>query len=228
MLNATRLWLRRAKCAAVLAAVALTAVAAASPAAATLEGLNQIVTPDIQPFGVLSAAFLAQQRAIGNPGQLQLEYGISPKLGAAVFRGFSPGRTAGGIEYGLIQQESFLLSFGVVAPGGGRRPQPFLEAGYLHEPDYFVAGAIAVHGETQALLGWTREVNEQLTLQFDYQSGSGHFATAGFTYNLTPTLQLNPALFVSNSEPHHAYGLVALTWNVTVRPTRRPAEFPPP
>lgn len=59
-----------------LAGLALS-VAAGSPAGATTKGLNQIITPDTQPEGVLSISFQGEHPAIGNSKQLQFEVGLT-------------------------------------------------------------------------------------------------------------------------------------------------------
>ena len=40
--------------------------------------------------------------------------------------------------------------------------------------------------------------------------------TLGITVNLTPDLQLNPAVYFANTRPHAALGYVVLTWNFTL------------
>ncbi len=39
--------------------------------------------------------------------------------------------------------------------------------------------------------------------------------SAGFAYNITPLLQINPSAYLSSASPHKTYGYVALTWNIT-------------
>lgn len=196
------------------AAAAVGLLAAASPASATTKGLNQIVTPDLQPAGLLSVSFQAEHPAIGNSLQLQLELGITRNLEVALFQGFKPGHFTAGVEYGLMQKPSFLLSTGFLGPWTGDDLQPFVEAGYLREREYFILGVIRVENNDQALLGWAHRLTPRLSLALDYQGGGDNFATAGFTYKFTPTLQLNPALYISNSSPHHMFGYAVLTWNV--------------
>ena len=57
----------------------------------TTKGLNQIVTPDIQPTGMLSLSVQAQHSAIGNDLQAQYELGLSKTFEVAVFQGLKPG-----------------------------------------------------------------------------------------------------------------------------------------
>jgi hypothetical protein len=184
-------------------------------AEATTKGLNQIITPDIQPVGLLSVSFQAESPAIGNQMQLQLELGIAETFEVALFRGLSPGQFIGGVEYGLVQHPSFLLSTGLFAPGPGSGFQPYLVAGFLRPRSEFIVGAIYAERDTEALLGWAYTVNSRLQFIADYQGGGGNFSTAGLTYSLSPTLSLNPAIYVSNRTPRHAYGYAVLTWNVT-------------
>jgi hypothetical protein len=203
------------RCTIGLFAVIAASVLLVSPLLATTKGLNQIVTPDIQPLGVLSVSFQAQHAAIGNSLQAQFELGITNRIEVALLQGLKPGHLTGGVEYGIVQKKSFLLSTGFLGPWTGNELQPFLEAGYLHGKNYFILGGIHQNDRTQALLGWSHRLNPQLQLAIDYQKGSDNFATVGFTYNFTRTLQINPALYVSNSSPHHVFGYAVLTWNVT-------------
>ena len=117
-----------------------------SPAGATTKGLNQIVTPDIQPKGVLSISFQQVDPNIANRYEFQLEYGITQKLEVAVFEGFSPQEVILNAEYGLVQQKHFLLSTGLANYSSmGSSPQPYLEAGYLQKATYLMAGAHLRH-----------------------------------------------------------------------------------
>lgn len=207
----------------------LTAIAAVTgPAIATTKGLNQIVTPDIQPAGELSVSYQQVDPSIANRYQVQLEMGITPRFEAAVFEGFSPQETIFNVEYGVIQQKHFLLSTGFANWSSmGTSPQPYLEAGYLAGRAYLMGGMIYIgnentgvggkvldYHETEAVLGAAYRIEPRLLLQLDYQSGAGNFATAGFTYNITPQLQLNPALYYANAPAHPVYGYAVLTWTI--------------
>jgi hypothetical protein len=79
-----------------------------------------------------------------------------------------------------------------------------------------VAGAIYVSGHTELLLGYKRQLSDRVAFSADFQSGSGNSTTVGFTYNFTPTLSINPALYWTNSRAHHFFGYVVLTYNFTV------------
>ena len=85
----------------------------------------------------------------------------------------------------------------------GSKPQPYLEGGYQRGNLYLMAGMIRViveqpgvggsvrnHNQTQAILGAAYHIDPRTLLQLDYQGGSGNFATAGFTYNITPSCSL--------------------------------------
>lgn len=50
--------------------------------------------------------------------------------------------------------------------------------------------------------------NERWRLHFDWQSGSENSSTIGFTCNVTPDFQFNPALSVSNGSNHDLRGYV--------------------
>jgi len=67
----------------------------AAPAArATIVGLNQIVTPDIQPTGVLALSAQVQHPLIGNSEMVQFELGVTPRFEVAWFQDFKPGAQA--------------------------------------------------------------------------------------------------------------------------------------
>jgi hypothetical protein len=195
--------------------VALGLLLRVGPALATTKGYNQIVTPDIQPQGVLSLSFQAQHAAIGNQNELQYELGITRRFELAVFQGFSPPDNTVSFEYGLVQKKQFLLSTGILNfMSGGTRRAPFLEAGYPDSRAAFVAGLLRTGSHTQPLAGMGYQLTARLLLAVDYQQGRDNFATAGFTYAVTRKLSVNPALYVTNSSPRHAYPYVVLTWNV--------------
>ena len=56
----------------------------------------------------------------------------------------------------------------------------------------------------------------RVLLQLDYQSGPANSVTAGFTYNISPQLQFNPAVYVSNDTGHKVWGYAVLTGNIDV------------
>jgi hypothetical protein len=184
---------------------------------ATTKGLNQIVTPDIQPAGVLSISAQAQHPLIGNSGELQFELGLTPKFEVSLFHGFDPREEIAGAEFNLVHHGANLLTAGAVnwsSHGGGA--QPLLEYGYYAPADHVVAGAIYAGRRTEGILGYSHQLTDKLQVSADYQSGPGNSATLGFTINLTPALQMNPAIYLGNTRPHHALGYVVLSWNIPV------------
>jgi hypothetical protein len=190
---------------------------ALSEAHATTKGLSQIVTPDLQPEGQLSLSFQAQARQIANPYQLQAELGITSWLEASVFQGLSPGEQIFSTEVGLVQHEPWLLTAGALNwSTRGSSPQPFLEAGYYTVHDKWMAGPIRVNDQTQLLLGWAHDFNDTWRFQLDYQSGGSNYFTVGFTWNVTPSLQVNPAVYRSNSGSHAAVGYFVVTYTLPV------------
>jgi len=198
--------------------VLLTSVAFLAPAAhATIVGLNQIVTPEIQPAGVLSLSYQAQHSYIGNSQQVQFELGLTPRLEVAWFQGLQPTEGFFSTEFNVLQQGPHLLTAGAInwSPRGGN-PQPVLEYGYYTDTDHYVAGAIYVEGHTELLLGYRRQLSEKLQFSTDFQSGPGNSSTVGFTYNITPALSINPAMYYTNTSRHHLLGYVVLTYNLTV------------
>jgi len=204
---------RKSPLAAVLAAAIL--LAAAASASATTKGLNQIVTPDVQPVGQLSLSYQQQDPFIGNPSQVQYELGFTPRFEVALLAGLDPGAQVLETELGVIQKAPYLLSTGFLNwSTRGSAPQPYLEGGYYFKRHELMAGAIRVGNQTETILGYGYQAFPRLLLQLDYQSGNENSATAGFNYSITPALQLNPAIYISNSSPHAVHGYAVLTWNV--------------
>ncbi len=193
-------------------------------ARATIVGLNQIVTPDIQPEGLLGLSVQAQHAAIGNSRQLQAELGLTPRLEAAWFQGMTPGEGLFSAEFNLVQQGPHLLSAGAVNWSTlGHPPQPELEYGYYTDRDHFIAGGIVVGRHAEALLGYRRQFSERWQFSADFQAGAANSTTVGLTYNFTDSLSVNPALYRTNGHPHHLYGYVVLTWNLALWKPRRPS-----
>jgi len=199
----------------VFGGLAIVFLAIFPPAAhATTKGLSQIVTPDLQSAGDFSLSFQAQSERIANPFQLQGEIGLTDWAEVAVFRGFKPDELIFGTEFGLVQKEPYLLSVGFVnwSPHSHVDPQPYLEAGYYTEHHKFIAGAIHVGYRNEAILGYAYDFNKQWRAQVDFQSGSGNSSTLGFTWNITPDFQTNPAIYITNDSPHKILGYVVFTY----------------
>ena len=134
----------------------------------------------------------------------------------AVFRGFSPGDTVLGAELGLVQSKCFLLSTGLLGVENRVKPQPFLEGGYYHGKAFAIAGVQKQDDAYVAVLGAAYQATPRILATADYIGGSNNFATAGVTLTLSPTLSFNPAVYISNSSPHRAFGYGVLTWNIRV------------
>lgn len=184
-------------------------------AKATTKGLNQIVTPDVQPYGQLSISYQEQDPNIGNPTELQIEVGLTRQFEIAVFQGLNPREQILNTELALVQKGPYLLSTGFSNWNSlGGNPQTFLEGGYYKGSLQSMIGVAEVGHQTQSILGLAYQATARVKLQLDYQSGSGNSATAGFTYNFTPQLQFNPAVYLSNARSHPTYGYAVLTWNV--------------
>jgi hypothetical protein len=189
-----------------------------APAAhATIVGLNQIVTPEIQPTGVLGLSAQIEHPAIGNSQQIQFELGLTPRFEMAWFQGLKPNEGFFSTEFNLLQKEGHLLSAGLINWSTlGGDAQPVLEYGYYTDKNRFVAGAIYANREAELLLGYKRVLSDQIALATDFQSGSANSLTFGMVYNFTPDLSINPAVYWTNSHPHHFLGYVVLAWNITV------------
>jgi len=194
--------------------ILVAALTAAHSSFATTKGLNQIVTPDLQPEGELSLSLQIQDKRIANPYQIQAELGLTKWAEAAVFKGFDPNELIFGTEIGLIQKEPYLLSIGFVnwSPHSHVDPQPLIEAGYYTEHQKFIVGATHVDYRNEAILGYAYDFNETWRVQVDFQSGSGNSSTIGFAWNITKDFQVNPAIYVTNDSPHEVLGYVVFTY----------------
>ncbi len=201
-----------------LASSAVLAACAIVPtASATIVGLNQIVTPEIQPRGVLTLSAQAEHSYIGNSQQLQLELGVTPRFEVAWFQGLKPSEGLFSTEFNLVQSGPHLLTVGVINWSTlGGKAQPVIEYGCYTEKDRYVAGVIQVAGHDELLLGYKRLLTDRVAFSTDFQSGPGNSATVGLTYNFNPDLSLNPALYWTNSSRHHLLGYVVLSYNLTL------------
>jgi hypothetical protein len=181
---------------------------------ATTKGLSQIVTPDLQPEGDLSLSLQIQDKRIANPYQLQAELGLTKWAEVAVFRGFQPDEWILGTEIGLLTKEPWLVSIGFVnwSPHLDVDPQPYIEVGYYTEHHKLIAGAIHAGYKNEAILGYAYDFNETWRLQFDWQSGSENSSTIGFTCNVTPNFQFNPAIYFSNDDLSRVFGYIVFTY----------------
>lgn len=193
-------------------------ILACLPVWATTKGLNQIVTPDVQPEGQVSVSYQQQDPTIGNPSELQVEIGLTHNAEVAVFQGLDPDQTFVAMEVGLVQSTPWLLSAGFTNWSSGRQgstsPQAFLEGGWYQGPHKAMVGVAREGDHTELILGYGYQLWDRLLLQADFQSGPGNAATAGFTYNITSTLSLNPAVYLSNDQPHTPHGYAVMTWTV--------------
>jgi len=185
-----------------------------SSAFATTKGLSQIVTPDLQGEGDLSLSLQIQDKRIANPYELQAELGLTKWAEVAVFRGFQPDDWIFATEIGLLTKEPFLLSVGFVnwSPHLNVDPQPYIEAGYCTEHNKVFVGGIHAGYKNEAILGYAYDFNKRWRVQVDWQSGSENSSTIGFTCNVTPDFQFNPALYVSNGPKHDLFGYIVFTY----------------
>jgi hypothetical protein len=180
----------------------------------TTKGLSQIVTPDLQGPGDLSLSLQIQDKRIANPYELQAELGLTDRAEVAVFRGFEPDDWIFATELGLLTKEPYLLSVGFInwSPHLNVDPQPYVEAGYYTEHNKFIIGAIHAGYKNEAILGYAYDFNKQLRVQVDFQSGRENSSTIGFTWNITPDFQVNPALYFSNSHLDRVMGYIVFTY----------------
>lgn len=180
----------------------------------TTKGLSQIVTPDLQPEGDLSVSAQWQSLHIANPYELQAELGLTKFAEIAVFKGFKPNELIFGAEVGILRKEPYLLSAGFVnwSPHSHVEPQPFLEAGYYTEHEKVIVGAIHAGYKNEAILGYAHDFNKTWRAQVDFQSGTENSSTLGFTWNVTPDFQVNPAIYLPNYHPDRILGYVVFTY----------------
>lgn len=205
--------------------VALLIAAFASSADATTKGLSQIVTPDLQKEGDLSLSLQIQDERIANPYELQAELGLTKWAEVAVFQGFDPDEEIYATEIGLLTKEPYLLSIGFTnwSPRQHVDPQPYIEAGYYLEHNKFIVGAIHNDYKNQAILGYAYDFNKQWRVQVDFQSGKENSSTIGFTWNITPDFQTNPAIYFSNDDPSRIMLYVVFTYTLHVwQPKEKP------
>src|SRR5436309_8122387 len=181
---------------------------------ATTKGLSQIVTPELEEEGDLSLSLQIQDKRIANPYELQAEMGLTKWAEVAVFRGFDPDDWIFATEFGLLTKEPYLLSVGFVnwSPHLNVDPQPYIEAGYCTEHHKVIVGAIHAGYKNEAILGYAYDFNKTWRVQVDFQSGSEHSSTIGFTCNVTRDFQFNPALYVSNGPKHDLFGYIVFTY----------------
>jgi hypothetical protein len=181
---------------------------------ATTRGLSQIVTPDLQDEGDLSLSLQIQDMRIGNPYELQAELGLTKWAEVAVFQGFKPNEEILATELGILTKEPYLLSIGFTnwSPRQGVDPQPYIEAGYYTEHNKFIVGAIHAGYKNEAILGYAYDFNKQWRVQVDFQTGKENSSTIGFTWNITPDFQVNPALYFANYHPDRLMGYIVFTY----------------
>jgi len=195
-------------------------------AVATTKGLSQIVTPDLQAEGDLSLSLQIQDKRIANPYELQAEMGLTKWAEVAVFQGFDPNEEIFATEIGLLTKEPYLLSIGFTnwSPRTGVDPQPYIEAGYYTEHNKFILGAIHAGSKNEAILGYAYDFNKQWRVQVDFQSGAENSSTIGFTWNITPDFQVNPAIYFANYHPDRLMGYIVFTYTFHLWGDNRKAD----
>ena len=180
---------------------------------ATIVGLNQIVSPDLQPEGALAVSVQAQDPAIGNRGEFQLEMGLTPWLEGAYFQGIKPGEGIFSAEASLMANGPHLISVGAInLSTRGYGPQPVAEYGYYGDKHHFIVGAIYSNHKGEVPLGYHYTFNDRLSLSIDYQTGSENYSTIGFTFLPIPSLQINPAIYIPNTRPRVLRAYIVFTW----------------
>jgi hypothetical protein len=195
-------------------------------ARATTKGLSQIVTPELQPAGDLSLSLQIQDKRIANPYELQAELGLTSFAEVAVFKGFDPNELIFGTEIGLLTKQPYLLSIGFVnwSPHSHVDPQPLIEAGYYTEHHKIIVGAIHAGYKNEAILGYAYDFNKTWRAQVDFQSGAENSSTIGFTWNITPDFQVNPAIYFANYHPDRIMGYIVFTYTFHLWGKKEPTK----
>jgi hypothetical protein len=190
------------------------------------EGLSQIVTPDLQPAGDLSLSLQMQDKRIANPYECQAEIGLTSFAEVAVFKGFDPNELIFATEIGLLTKQPYLLSIGFVnwSPHSHVDPQPLIEAGYYTEHHKIIGGAIHAGYKNEAILGYAYDFNKTWRAQVDFQSGAENSSTIGFTWNITPDLQVNPAIYFANYHPERIMGYIVFTYTFHLWGKKEPTK----
>ena len=114
---------------------------------------------------------------------------------------------------GIVPNEERLpVPFGLVHEVARRLYQRFIEAGYYTEHDKVIVGAIHAAHKNEAILGYAHDFNKQWRVQIDFQSGMENSSTIGFTWNITPDFQVNPAIYFPNYHPERILGYIVFTY----------------
>lgn len=197
-------------------ALAMWLVVLSAPAWATVAGLNQIATPDLQPAGVLTITVQDKNSGIDASRQIQLELGMNDTYELAVYHSLSPHKTILNGQVGLIRNEHFLVSAGLLGTNSATNYQPFVLAGYYPGNAEIIAGIQRQDGRHFGLFGVAYHASGRLTVASDYASGPGAFLTLGLFYEIAPNVTINPTVYISNSSPHTSFFYGSLSWDVRV------------
>jgi hypothetical protein len=156
-----------------------------------------------------------QDRALGNPWELQAELGLADWAEVAAFQGFSPDERFAAAEFGILRNQPLLLSAGFLAwSSKGDSPQPFIEAGWYREHAKFIAGLQRAGAANEALLGFAWDFNPRWRAQFDFQAGHDNASTFGITWTPNERWQLNPAVYRENSAGHALRAYVVASYSL--------------
>jgi hypothetical protein len=171
-------------------------------------GLNQIPTPDLYGNGQTALTYQMQSGILGSSREVLITQGF-PGYEVTLEQDIAGKYRSAALQWQLFQKGSWFLS------GGYKDVNTFFAVGgFYQRRTHWIFGGQVRQGHFSILTGYSYALNNTWTWQFDYISGRHDYITAGLTYNLTPKLQFNPAIFVSNDLLHsvHAYGYAALTF----------------
>ena len=175
------------------------------------------------PQGDLLLGFQVADQKIGNPYQLQAQWGVTRWLEIAVYKGFDPNELIFNTEIGLLMKEPYLLAVGFSnwSPHSHTDPLPYIEAGYWGKHNKFTAGFARADFRNEAMLGYAYDFNDTWRLQIDFQSGSKNSSTIGFVWSVTPDFQVAPSIYVTNDSPHEVLGLLSISYTFHFRADRK-------
>src|SRR5207247_11365265 len=91
-------------------------------------------------------------------------------------------------------------------------PRHDIDDGYHINKHKVIVGSIPAGYKNEAILGYAYDFNQRWRVQVDWQSGSENSSPIGFTCNVTPDFQFNPAIYFSNDDPRRLMGYIVFTY----------------
>ncbi len=176
---------------------------------ADTKGLNQVVTPKIQPLNTYSFSLQYQHPGFGDIYMAQLEFGITKTAEAAIWQ------SAQYDTLTLAVEQQFYKSHGFQVSGGtfwfDHTYLPFAVAGYRKGPAFGEVGIQDSANNKELILGASYDINSEVSFLTDFISGPGNALTFGFNLTLNKNLSCNPALYYMN-DTHKLLPYFVVTW----------------